>query len=410
MSVFDFDRLIVPLSRGHFFSEYWETKPLRLTRNQPGYYESLITGRDLDYVLSVACSLDRGGVELLGASEYREGSARKPAGDLIRSYRRGASIRVRGINRYWKPIWMLCLRIQELFGFPVGANLYCTPQNSHGLDRHYDLHDTVILQIAGNKNWRVFESPIELPLDHVPLLRFEKSSELVQYREAPIVRDVVAAYKPAAAVDEFMLHPGDLLYLPRGVVHEAWAADSLSAHVTLGIYAVTWLDLIAVALGQQGHKILQLRKALPIGFNKRGAAAAIKGQFTELLKDLASSADVSKALEEINLSLVWNQQAVGEGAITDTVTDSINAGTIVERPPGLYCRFVADGDFVRLVAAHGDLSMPRPFEAALRFVSENHRFQVSAIPGGLSEQSKIKLARRLLGDQFVRVAGDSVPD
>jgi hypothetical protein len=264
----------------------------------------------------------------------------------------------------------------------------------------------VLLQVAGRKNWRVFGSPIELPLEHVPLMKFERSIDGVQYRGAPVIRDVTAKYEPTEPSDEFVLEPGDLLYLPRGVVHEARSADSISAHVTIGIYPVTWVDLIAVALGQLGYQDVRLRKALPVGFN--AADASIKEKFDNLLNEVAKCADVSKAVEEISASLTWNQQAIGEGSITDSEPQSIDVETLVERRPGLSCRFVTDGDFVRLAASHGDLSLPKYFAKAIRFVSENQNFSVGAIPGGLSDHSKVMLARRLINDGFFRVAKNSV--
>ena len=176
--------------------------------------------------------------------------------------------------------------------------------------------------------------------------------------------------------------------------------------MTIGIYPVTWVDLIAVALGQLGYQDVRLRKALPVGFSS--ADASIKEEFDRLLNEVASCSDVSKAVEEIRASFTWNQQAIGEGSITDSEPQSIDVATLVERRPGLSCRFVMDGDFVRLAACHGDLSLPKYFATAIRFVSENQNFSVGAIPGGLSDHSKIMLARRLINDGFFRVAKNSV--
>lgn len=404
MSALDFDDLISPNSREQFFAEYWEAKPLRISRGDLDFYKSLISGADIDYILSVACLLDRDGVELLGAKDLRGGSETKPASALYQAYRQGASFRIRGVNRFWKPLWTLCIGMQELFGFQVAANMYCTPADSKALDRHYDLHDTMLLQIAGSKHWRVFGSPIELPLEHVPLMKFERPIDGVQYRGAPVIRDVTAEYNPGEPF-EFVLEPGDLLYLPRGFVHEARSVDSISAHVTLGIYPLTWVDLIAVALGQLGYQDVRLRKSLPVR-SDRSANDSLQKTFGELLNGLAKW-DIANALNEIDASLTWNQQAIGEGSIAESASQQIDVETLIERRPGLMCRFVLDGEFVRLAACHGDLSLPRSFENAIRFVSENEKFSVGAIPGALSDHSKIMLARRLINDRFFRTVINS---
>src|SRR5205823_13257332 len=103
-----------------------------------------------------------------------------------------------------------------------------------------------------------------------------------------------------------------------------------------------------------------------------------------------------------------NQQAIGEGSITDSEPRSIDVETVIERRPGLSCRLVMDGDFVRLAACHGDLALPKYFAKAIRFVSENQNFSVGAIPGGLTDHSMIILARRFINDGVFRVAKNSV--
>jgi hypothetical protein len=403
-SEFDFERLISPYATDQFFSEYWEAKPLSISGRQANYYATLLSGSDIDYILSSSFLLDRSHVELLGKIDNPELLGKDYVSAAYQAYRQGASFRIRGINRHWKALWLLCRHIEELFAFPVGANLYCTPKNSHGLDRHYDRHDTLILQIAGSKHWALYSSPEILPLENVPLLGFEKLGDATQYRGAPVVSNVVAQTAGEEPIHEFVMQPGDLLYLPRGFVHEARTSEDISVHVTIGIHALTWLDLIAVSLGQFGHKDPRFRKALPVGFNERVAGASIKENFAALLEAFSQNADVSSALEEIGGSLIWNQQAIGEGSIIETEATALTADTTVERRPGLLSRFVVDGDFVRIAAAHSDVSLPRDFEPALRFVSENKSFRVGAIPGALSDHSKINLVNRLIKNGFLRVA------
>ena len=401
---FDFERLISPYTMDQFFAEYWEAKPLSISGRQADYYETLLSGSDIDYILSTSFLLDRSHVELLGKIDNPELLGKDYVSAAYQAYRQGASFRIRGINRHWKALWLLCRRIEEVFAFPVGANLYCSPKNSRGLDRHYDRHDTVILQIAGSKHWAVYSSPEKLPLEHVPLLGFEKLGDATQYRGAPVVGDVVAQTAGKEPIEEFVMEPGDFLYLPRGFVHEARTSEDISVHVTIGIHALTWLDLIAVSLGQFAHKDPRFRKALPAGFSKRAGGASFKENFDALLETFSQNADVSSALEEMDGSLIWNQQAIGEGSIIETETKAVTADTTVEHRPGLLSRFVVDGDFVRIAGAHSDVSLPRDFEAALRFVSENKSFRVGAMPGHLSDHSKINLVHRLIKNGFLRVA------
>jgi hypothetical protein len=400
---FDFERLISPVTKEQFLTDYWETKPLSIRGRPADHYRDLLSGSDIDYILSTSFLLDRSHVDLIGKIDNPELLGKDYVSAAYQAYRQGASFRIRGIHRHWKALWLLCRQIQEVFAFPVGANLYCTPRNAHGLNRHYDHHDTVILQISGTKHWALFSSPEKLPLENVPLLAFEKLGETINYRGTPVVSDVVAKTSGESPSDEFMMQPGDLLYLPRGFVHEARTSDDISVHVTIGIHVLTWLDLLAVSLGQLGHKDPRFRKALPVGFNRGTAGAPIKQNFDELLETFAQQADLSTALEETEASFLWNQQAIGDGSIVESETAIVTIDTTVERRAGLLLRFVADGEFVRLAAAHSDVSLPRSFEGALRFVSENKSFRVGAIPGRLGDHSKINLVHRLIRNGFLRV-------
>src|SRR5437763_17061237 len=100
MSELDFDTLISPVSREQFFSEYWETKPLRISKRQPDYYAPLVSGSDIDYLLSAACLLDREGVELLGSRELREALDKKLRPAFIKPFGKGQSFEFAGINRF----------------------------------------------------------------------------------------------------------------------------------------------------------------------------------------------------------------------------------------------------------------------------------------------------------------------
>ena len=116
-------------------------------------------------------------------------------------------------------------------------------------------------------------------------------------------------------------------------MHEALSPDSTSAHVTIGIYPVTWVDLISVALGQLGYKDARLRRAIPLGFLGRSTDPSVKREFDERLQEFAKRADVTRAVEEINASIIWNQQGLGEGSIAHNGSAEVDLETLVERRP-----------------------------------------------------------------------------
>jgi ribosomal protein L16 Arg81 hydroxylase len=59
------------------------------------------------------------------------------------------------------------------------------------------------------------------------------------------------------------LTAGDVLYLPRGVVHEAFCSDRESLHLTVSIVPLTYTDLIEKALRAVSKTNVDFRQRVP---------------------------------------------------------------------------------------------------------------------------------------------------
>jgi ribosomal protein L16 Arg81 hydroxylase len=53
--------------------------------------------------------------------------------------------------------------LESFFGTLVGANVYITPGGSQGLSPHHDDVEVFILQLEGEKHWRLYKPIEELP-------------------------------------------------------------------------------------------------------------------------------------------------------------------------------------------------------------------------------------------------------
>ena len=101
-----------------------------------------------------------------------------------------------------------------------------------GFAPHYDDVDVFIVHTAGHKRWRIYKP---LPVAILPATSSPDFDERQDEIGAPIL-DVV-------------LKPGDLLYLPRGTIHQAEALPGRAAlHVTISAnQRKTWADFLAAA-------------------------------------------------------------------------------------------------------------------------------------------------------------------
>jgi hypothetical protein len=143
---------------------------------------------------------------------------------LLRLFAEGATIVLQGLHRTWEPVLTFSQDLAADLGHPVQANAYVTPAQNTGFSDHYDVHDVFVLQVAGEKTWRVRE-----PVHPSPL------------RDQPWT-DRRAAVEEAAArppLLEETLRPGDCLYLPRGYLHAAKALGDVSTHLTIGVHSWT---------------------------------------------------------------------------------------------------------------------------------------------------------------------------
>ena len=98
--------------------------------------------------------------------------------------------------------------------------MYFTPPNSQAVPAHSDDRDVILLQLAGEKNWSIYRAPIPLPFTEEML---GKDGRHIPSR---VMGDPLY---------EYTLRPGDVMYIPRGNVHEARTANECSLHVTLAI-------------------------------------------------------------------------------------------------------------------------------------------------------------------------------
>lgn len=424
----DFEALIAPVTTDEFFARYWELAPLVVARREPERYASLLPPAALDDIIDTACGLHNSSVELLGdagvtGTPYAvEASTRSAVED---AYGRGATVRVNNVQQFSSVVRAVCGRLEQVFNFPLRANLYRTPATAQGAQRHYDNHDILVLQVAGRKRWLIYEPLVRLPLEHVPPLSFEGRREEMKYRRGGPKRGRadIGDEESGAPVADIMLEAGDLLYLPRGFVHEARTSDEASLHLTLGIHVLTWLDALSVALGQAANRDERFRRALPVGFaNESGATGdKFKEQFDALLEAFAASADMNNALEETAASFITSREAADDerrqakpdgaragrdddaGASTGDAARHINPDTMMRRREGLLCRLVWQGGMAGLSSARGVLWMPADFAAGLRFVARHIEFRAGDIPG-LSDNGRLALLRRLVQDGVLRVA------
>ncbi|XP_018307113.1 bifunctional lysine-specific demethylase and histidyl-hydroxylase NO66 [Mycetomoellerius zeteki] len=168
-------------------------------------------------------------------------------------FRNNCSVRMLNPQIFIPRIHALNATLQEFFGCFVGANIYLTPPNSQGFAPHYDDVEAFILQVEGKKRWKLYK-----PLKQSARLTRYSSKNFHESELGELILDKV-------------INAGDLLYLPRGTIHQAMALDTYSLHITVSVYQRnSWCDLLEKvlpqALKQASKKDIRFRKGVPMNY------------------------------------------------------------------------------------------------------------------------------------------------
>jgi hypothetical protein len=224
---------------------------------------------------------------------------------LLARYDAGGSLVVSQFHEFHAPLAQLCRGLEKVFLHPVQANIYLTPPGAQGFRVHFDTHDVLVMQVSGAKSWRVWDDiPFPLPSRATPWANKES---------------------PAGTPHALTLNPGDALYLPRGVMHEAAAqtGDAPSLHITLGFLEASIADMLRELLEILEAENPALRASIPSWrLGEAEGTAAIAARLAPALAALSSEA----ALERLAL------------AAMDRITRDrlpLSQRSLAHRPPGL---------------------------------------------------------------------------
>ena len=237
-----FRNLISPLTREEYFESYFERKPyyskhsdLQLNFNIEKF-ENLMWSHENE--LEKRIHLNKSGKDLY----YK----RKESGkDIFRwaidQFSKGYTIIFNGIDEIDKEAANIARSIDTVFGGRTTINAFLTPSNSKGFLPHFDTHDVFVYQVSGKKQWNLYDQSIELPLDKQMILIDQKT-----------LGDPNKTYA---------LETGNLLYIPRGVIHGAYADDNYSLHLTIGIRPFLRVDYLKTMLDALSEDDPEFRKS-----------------------------------------------------------------------------------------------------------------------------------------------------
>jgi bifunctional lysine-specific demethylase and histidyl-hydroxylase NO66 len=287
---------------------------------------------------------------------------------------RGATIVLQGLHLSRPALGAFCRSLEEVLGHPAQANAYYTPRSAQGLPVHHDTHDVFVLQIAGEKRWLVYEPALELPL-----------------KKQRYTADLGS---PGEAVEDRVLRSGDMLYLPRGWLHEALTSDTDSLHLTIGVNVATWLDAFKAALEELGDD-LRFRRSWQSGNGT--------DELVEALRERLGRADVARRARE---KLVRTRRPIRDDQFGQLrALHRLDENTRLERRSTVIHDFVERDGEVSLVFEGRAVTFPaHAREEVAALAGADEPLTAAELPGSLDDAGRLVLVRRLVREGFLRIS------
>lgn len=334
--------LIGPERIDDFFARIYEREALVVHYDAPKRFDGLFSIDDVDRLVT-GFDLREGQLDLADAtrqmqrSDYVDSAGYVDRGAVAERHRGGATIVLNQAHQIDPSLARLCRGLEYVFSSHVQTNLYLTPPNAQGFRTHYDNHDVLVIQIEGEKAWRLYNKPIDTP-----------------YRGEGFEP---GKHDTGELKQEFTLKAGDCAYVPRGLMHDAQTAgDAASLHITVGLITRTWADLMLEAVSEVALRRVEFRRSLPPGYARPGFDRTAAHAYLKRIGEIAAQEmQLDPAMDLIANDFIRSRAANNSAAIRDAVRPVAASERFQLRAHAPY-RLAEDGDTIALISAGGEIA------------------------------------------------------
>lgn len=367
--------MIAPFDTAEFLTNYYGQKPLFIARQQPDFYQHVLTAEQLDEVLfhwpNVA-SIVNADKDEGGRKNLKNSVTQSHTPSVLNALDDGDTLILDQLDQRVPSLSQFNGALEADLHCPLQSNIYITPPNAKGFKAHVDDHHVFILQTQGSKAWRV---------NNLPAKDINKLSK-----------------NPQSHIDEenhrcLTLNAGDLLYIPAYTAHEALSQESYSVHITLSPHAPKLKHILQHLMEQEQFQSI-LEETLPLQY-----FSLEQGQLTELiqagLKSLSHKVDDSYA-ETYRQYQQDNLRAYFKGALIERMMPSSTETSSDYCSNDYVYRHIETTDTeLRIHLPKKIATFPIEFSEAVLFCLEQPTFNSADIPGMTEVETPILLTRLL---------------
>lgn len=389
--------LLGNIGQEDFFCKYWDKQPIVI----PGASKQLMSCCSIEAIESRLTETDIRFPQFqlamqgrkLSKQEYtrRKSWSNHYFDDLIdipavyNLWNTGATIILQSLQTNYPALIPFLRNLENELNHPVQANAYLTPNNSLGFNAHYDTHDVFVVQIQGNKQWHIWETPA----GKIPL-----KDEYSPYGIKP----------PGNLFFDGILNPGDVIYLPRGYYHKAITLDEISLHLTIGILSYRRIDALKFLFDsilqdlREDYDKTVWRESLPPSFDKKPDQKfqALRDEVLNMIsKRWSTDAAVRRFREDIN--------PINQGLLSShKQLNELNDNTLLMLNRKTHPVMRRQNDAINLTYGGRMLTLPLSTDQAIRTILKLETFSPSDLTG-YGDKSRIGLCKHLLKEGLLKM-------
>ena len=206
----------LPVAR--FMREAWQRRPLLIRQALPAF-RSPVTRAQL-FALATRQDVESRCVSRV-RGRWRLAHGPFAPGQLPPRQRRAWTLLVQGLDLHLPAAHELLMRLRFVPDARLDDLMASYATDGGGVGPHVDSYDVFLIQAHGRRRWRI-----------------SRQRDLALVAGLPL--KILADFRPSA---EWVLEPGDLLYLPPGVVHDGVALGECIT-LSVGFRSPGWQELV----------------------------------------------------------------------------------------------------------------------------------------------------------------------
>ncbi|MEO1818957.1 cupin domain-containing protein [Pseudomonas sp.] len=380
----EFDSLFGDIGVDRFLAEYWQRKPLLIRQAIPGFESPIepneLAGLSLEEEVESRIILKEGSHPW----ELRQGPF--PDDTYQQLPERDWTLLVQAVDQFVPEVADLLAQFRFLPSWRVDDIMisYATPGG--GVGPHYDNYDVFLLQGHGKRRWRIGQQCSE----DSPLL------------ENPDLR-ILAEFD---CQDEWVLEPGDMLYIPPGVAHDGVAETDCMTY-SIGFRAPSHAEILVHFTDYLAHHLSDDQRYGDAGVNRPSDPAAIDPAAIDRLQQ-----SVLRLVSDKEALATWFGRHMTEAKYPELaqayagepepLADLLNAGIGLEPNPAVRLAYweAADGS-LRLFANGEHCAVGPALLPLVQLICNQRYLPAELLLGWTQEEDAQQLLEQLVAKGFL---------